>query len=98
MTDGEIVETGAVAPLFAHPQHHYTKNLLAAEPRGTPPATDETAPTIMMVSDLKVWLPIKQGLLRRTAGHIRAVDRVDLSNSPTPSPPSQRPSPITPAR
>ncbi|MEO9298100.1 ABC transporter ATP-binding protein [Devosia alba] len=79
MTEGEIVEAGPVAPLFARPQHAYTRHLLAAEPRGTPPASDTTAPVIVEVSDLKVWFPIKRGLLRRTIGHIRAVDGVDLT-------------------
>ncbi|UJW87162.1 ABC transporter ATP-binding protein [Devosia sp. SL43] len=79
MTKGEIVETGPVAPLFANPQHAYTRHLLAAEPRGTPPASDGTAPSIVDVADLKVWFPIKRGILRSTVGHIKAVDGVDLS-------------------
>tara|TARA_R110000868_G_scaffold15678_20_gene71285 strand:+ start:15954 stop:17585 length:1632 start_codon:yes stop_codon:yes gene_type:complete len=79
MTEGEIVETGPVAPLFANPQHAYTQHLLAAEPHGAPPPSNESAPTIVDVSDLKVWFPIKRGLLRRTKGHIRAVDGVDLT-------------------
>ncbi|HEV7346175.1 MAG TPA: ABC transporter ATP-binding protein [Devosia sp.] len=79
MTKGEIVETGPVAPIFADPQHAYTQHLLAAEPRGKPPASDPAAPSIVDVADLKVWFPIKRGLLRRTVGHIKAVDGVDLS-------------------
>ena len=79
MTKGEIVETGAAAEVFANPQHAYTRHLLAAEPRGNPPASDATAPSIVEVGDLKVWFPIKRGLLRSTVGHIKAVDGVDLS-------------------
>jgi len=79
MTRGEIVETGDVGPVFDNPRHAYTKHLLAAEPRGTPPASDPAAPPIVDVADLKVWFPIKRGLFRSTVGHIKAVDGVDLS-------------------
>ena len=79
MTKGDIVETGPVAPLFDKPQHAYTKHLLAAEPRGKPPASDPSAPSIVDVADLRVWFPIKRGVLRRTVGHIKAVDGIDLS-------------------
>jgi microcin C transport system ATP-binding protein len=79
MTKGEIVETGPVDTIFASPQHAYTKHLLAAEPAGTPPPSDPASPSIVDVSDLKVWFPVRRGLLRRTVGHIKAVDGVDLS-------------------
>jgi microcin C transport system ATP-binding protein len=79
MTEGEIVETGKVEAVFADPQHAYTSHLLAAEPRGTPPASDPAAPAVVEVADLKVWFPVKRGIFRRTVGHIKAVDGVDLS-------------------
>jgi ABC-type dipeptide/oligopeptide/nickel transport system ATPase component len=37
--EGEIVECGATAQIFAHPQHTYTQRLMAAMPRLLPSAT-----------------------------------------------------------
>jgi microcin C transport system ATP-binding protein len=78
MTDGEIVERGDVADVFGNPTHSYTRHLLAAEPRGEPPEVDPNAPVIAATENLRVWFPIKRGLLRRTVRHIKAVDGVTL--------------------
>lgn len=79
MTSGAIVESGPTAEIFAHPQHAYTQKLLAAAPKGAPilPRTD--APILVETKDLKIWFPIRRGLLRKTVGHIRAVDGVDIT-------------------
>jgi microcin C transport system ATP-binding protein len=79
MTGGHIVEQGQTEKIFNKPQHAYTKHLLAAEPKGDPPSSDLTAPVIMAADDLKVWFPIKRGFFRRTVGHIKAVDGVDVA-------------------
>jgi microcin C transport system ATP-binding protein len=79
MTNGEIVERGTTHDIFASPQHPYTKHLLASEPKGSPPAANAKAPVILEANDLKVWFPIKRGFMRRTVGHIKAVDGIDLA-------------------
>jgi len=79
MTDGRIVESGPTAEIFANPQHAYTKHLLAAEPKGRPPERNEAAPEVMRAKDIKVWFPVKQGFLRRTVDHVKAVDGLSLS-------------------
>ncbi len=79
MTNGEIVERGTTHDIFASPQHPYTKHLLASEPKGSPPAANPKAPTILEAKDLKVWFPIKRGFMRRVVGHIKAVDGIDLA-------------------
>ena len=79
MKDGEIVETAATEILFETPQHDYTKLLLAAEPKGNPlPARDDAKP-VMEAVNLRVWFPIKRGILRRTVGYVKAVDGVDVT-------------------
>ena len=79
MNQGEIVEQADVADIFARPQHPYTQKLLAAEPKGNPLTPPADAPEIMAADDLKVWFPIKKGLLRRTVDHVRAVDGVSVN-------------------
>jgi microcin C transport system ATP-binding protein len=79
MNDGAIVERGATRDIFASPQHPYTKHLIASEPKGSPPVADASAKTILEAKDLRVWFPIKRGLLRSTVGHIKAVDGIDLA-------------------
>ncbi len=79
MKDGEIVETGDTAAIFANPHHPYTRRLLAAEPTGQPPAVPEGAGEIVRTQDLRVWFPIQRGLLKRTVGYVKAVNEASLS-------------------
>nr|VFJ63023.1 MAG: microcin C transport system ATP-binding protein [Candidatus Kentron sp. FW]VFJ68984.1 MAG: microcin C transport system ATP-binding protein [Candidatus Kentron sp. FW] len=78
MNRGEIVESGIVREVFSRPQHPYTRQLLAAEPRGKPAPPATYAETLVEAKSLKVWFPIKKGILRRTVDHIKAVDDVTL--------------------
>jgi len=79
MKGGHIVEQGPAAQVFADPQHDYTRMLLAAQPKGDPPPVAADAPEVMAADDLKVHFPIRRGVLRRTIGHIKAVDGVSLA-------------------
>ncbi|MDQ6435752.1 ABC transporter ATP-binding protein [Mesorhizobium sp. LHD-90] len=78
MTKGKIVETGPTGEIFANPKHEYTRHLLAAEPKGRPPATNTEAKAVMVGDEVKVWFPIKQGFFRRTVDHVKAVDGIDI--------------------
>ncbi|MBO0124672.1 ABC transporter ATP-binding protein [Agrobacterium sp. OT33] len=79
MTKGKIVETGTVEQVFNDPQHAYTRHLLAAEPKGEPPHSDASKPVVMQGDDIKVWFPIKAGLMRRVVDHVKAVDGIDIT-------------------
>ncbi|MBY6202665.1 ABC transporter ATP-binding protein [Maritalea mobilis] len=79
MQGGEIVEQGRTEEIFANPQHPYTQKLLAAEPTGTPDPVPEHAEKIVETKDLRVWFPIQRGFLRRTVGHVKAVNAATIS-------------------
>jgi microcin C transport system ATP-binding protein len=79
MKDGQIVEQGQVDRVFSSPQHPYTKALMAAEPKPDPAPLRPEAPVVVETKDLKVWFPIKRGLMRKVVGHIKAVDGVDVA-------------------
>jgi microcin C transport system ATP-binding protein len=79
MKDGKIVEHGPVEDVFKTPQHPYTRALLAAEPKPDPAPLRPDEPLVIEVQDLKVWFPIKRGVLRKVVGHIKAVDGVSIA-------------------
>ncbi len=79
MQRGEIVEAGPTGEIFANPQHPYTQKLLGAEPSGAPAPLPADAQVVAQTNNLKVWFPIQKGLLRRTVGHVKAVNDASLT-------------------
>ena len=84
MKSGRIVEDGSRERFYRAPRHPYSQQLFAALPSWekrvaegrTPPA--DSGEVVLAVRDLKVWFPIRKGVFRRTVGHVKAVDGIDL--------------------
>ena len=79
MKDGEIVEHGPTAEIFKNPQHPYTQMLLGAEATGTPVDVPQDAEEMVTTDALRIWFPIQAGLLKRTVGHVKAVNAATIS-------------------
>jgi microcin C transport system ATP-binding protein len=78
MQNGEIVERGTCDDIFADAQHPYTQKLLDAEPSGalqTPPPGE----TLVAAQNMRVWFPMRRGLLRRTYDHVKAVNDISFT-------------------
>ncbi|MEO0773825.1 MAG: ABC transporter ATP-binding protein [Pseudomonadota bacterium] len=78
MKDGEVVEAGPTADIFKNPRHPYTRKLINARPSGEPQPVPQGAKPLVETDKLRVWFPIQQGLLKRTVGHVKAVNEATL--------------------
>jgi microcin C transport system ATP-binding protein len=79
MQSGVVVEEGTVGDVFERPAHAYTRQLLDAEPGGHPVEAAPDAQVAMAAKNLRVWFPVRKGILRRTVDHIKAVDEITLN-------------------
>ena len=85
MKQGKLVEVGDCKQLLHHPQHVYSKKLLAAVPDNlSKPIKVDTDKlknqnNLVEIRKLKVWFPIYKGLFRRVVDYVRAVDDIDLN-------------------
>ncbi len=78
MCKGDLVELNDAQTLFASPAHPYTQELLSAFHARREDVLVADAPVLMDVDDLKVWFPIQRGILRKTVGHVKAVDGISF--------------------
>ncbi|MCX8230864.1 MAG: ABC transporter ATP-binding protein [Alphaproteobacteria bacterium] len=79
MKEGEIVEAGDTQQVFEQPNHEYTRMLIDAEPKGVPNKFDANAPVVLRGDNIRVYFPIQKGVLRRTVGHVKAVDDISVT-------------------
>ena len=78
MYAGRKIEEASVERLFADPRHPYTQKLLNAHSTGAPEPISPDSPVVAETEHAKVWFPIQRGFLKRTVGHVKAVNDATL--------------------
>ncbi|MEZ5560056.1 MAG: dipeptide ABC transporter ATP-binding protein [Pseudomonadales bacterium] len=82
MQHGRIVETGSRDEVLYRPQHAYTRQLLDALPsrlkRRSRPQRAAEPDTVVSLRNLKVYFPVRRGVLQRHVDDVRAVDDVSV--------------------
>ncbi len=78
MKDGIIVEKNTKENIFNNPQHKYTKELIGSKESKKIKLISKKK-IILKVENLKVWYPIKKGILRRIVSYVKAVDSISFS-------------------
>ncbi|MGY0219244.1 ABC transporter ATP-binding protein [Endozoicomonadaceae bacterium StTr2] len=79
MQQGKIVETDTTENIFSSPKHPYTRMLINAEPSGFPVAPSDSSEILLQGENLRIWFPIKRGVLQRTVDHVKAVNDISFS-------------------
>jgi len=83
MQQGRIVESGSRDQVLYRPQHAYTRQLLAALPsrlkRRTAAHHVDSGDTVVNIENLKVYFPVRRGVLQRHVDDVKAVDDVSLA-------------------
>jgi len=81
MKEGEIVEQGSAAGLFAAPRHPYTRMLMEAEPKAADRHEKVESPILLRADNIRVRFPVKTGFFLRAKTFVHAVDGISLAIS-----------------
>jgi peptide/nickel transport system ATP-binding protein len=77
MHQGKIIESRDKTEFFQNPIEDYSKELLVTLPKGN--RSGEFGEVLIDGNNVKVYFPIKTGLLRRTTDYVRAVDEINFT-------------------
>jgi peptide/nickel transport system ATP-binding protein len=79
MYRGEIIERAPVDDFFHNPQQAYSRRLIDALPDLSRFQSIAVEEPLLRLDEVKVYFPIRRGVLQRVVDHTRAVDGVSLS-------------------
>ena len=78
MKSGKIVEHGEKDKIFFRPTHSYTKELIGFQNKIKQHVSTKYK-NVIEVENLKVWYPIKKGLLKKTVDYVKAINNLSFT-------------------
>jgi microcin C transport system ATP-binding protein len=78
MKNGKILEKNTKDNIFNKPQHEYTKALINFQ-NSKKEKRQHIKKNILEIKNLRVWYPIKKGILRRTIDYVKAVELINFN-------------------
>tara|TARA_B110000438_G_scaffold295205_1_gene337831 strand:+ start:1191 stop:2789 length:1599 start_codon:yes stop_codon:yes gene_type:complete len=78
MKNGKIIEQNSKDNIFNKPQNDYTKKLIEYK-NLLKKRNSNSKKIILKVENLRVWYPIKKGILRRTVSYVKAVESISFN-------------------
>lgn len=79
MRYGEIIEQSDRDTFFSSPKHEYSRLLISSLPDTKHYIGRIDKKPLLEVRDLRVWFPVRKGLLQRVVAYTKAVDSVSFS-------------------
>jgi len=80
MQNGRVQEHNTTEALFSNPRHHYTRHLLASEPKGSAVPIEPDSPTVLEGKQVKVAFTLKRGgFFNPDFFELVAVDKLSLN-------------------
>ena len=78
MKNGTVIESGNKQNIFDNPKHEYTKKLISTISSKKINSLS-LEKEVLKVNNLKVWYPIKKGILKKTVGHVKAINNLSFN-------------------
>ncbi|MCP5160450.1 MAG: ABC transporter ATP-binding protein [Hahellaceae bacterium] len=79
MQHGNQIEDGDCEQLFHSPQHAYTRQLIDADPTGSPQPVAADAAILLQTQELNVWFSQKKNFMGKTLSWFKAAQDITLS-------------------
>ncbi len=78
MKNGKVIESGTKEKIFENPENEYTKGLVSSQSKKKSKILINKE-EILRIENLRVWYPIKKGILKKTVNYIKAINNLSFT-------------------